>query len=82
MDEFVALVPNIVLENEFISVYLLKTFKIDLDALAKFNGIHSADRIEEKKKFGLDLLTWARKLKFRRQKLEDKLIRILLLLGL
>lgn len=82
MEEFVALVPNIVMENEFLQTLMMKTFNIDIDLLDRFNGVFSFEKMEEKKKLGLKILEWARKLAFRRYKLEDRLIRTLLLLGL
>ncbi|EAR85110.2 hypothetical protein TTHERM_00530680 (macronuclear) [Tetrahymena thermophila SB210] len=81
-NEIVALIPNIVLDNDFFQAYLVKYFRLDIKMAEKFNGLFAFEKIEEKKKILLQILEFLRKLQFRRLKMEDQILKGLLVLGL
>ncbi|KAL4440764.1 hypothetical protein ABPG74_013745 [Tetrahymena malaccensis] len=82
INELVTLIPNIVLDNDFFQFYLVKSFSLDFKFAERFNGLFAFEKVEEKKKILLQILEFLRKLQFRRLKIEDQILKGLLVLGL
>ncbi|KAL4490234.1 hypothetical protein ABPG72_004273 [Tetrahymena utriculariae] len=82
INELVTLIPNIVLDSNFFQFYLVKNFSLDFKLAEKFNGLFAFEKMEEKKKILLQILQFLRKLQFRRLKIEEQILKGLLVLGL